>query len=438
MNISEIDNKFIGKIRTGWEIRTLKTVCSYISDGSHFSPKIVDSGYPYITVGNVYDNEIHLENAMHISLEDFELLKRNGCQPQKGDVLLAKDGTVGRTAIVHDEDVVVLSSLGIIRPLEHLKPRFLKYVLDAEILQEQMKADMAGSALKRITIKKISNLRVVVAPIEEQDIIADYLDEKCGDIDSQVALLEKKRDAYARLKVSVINKAVTHGLNPDVSMRPSGIDWIGDIPAHWERLRLKDVSYMYSGLTGKSGDDFRCDDDTKTKPFVPFTNVLNNTKIDFNQFNRVVMAEGEQQNRVLENDIIFLMSSEDYESIAKSAVVVGDPGEVYLNSFCRGLHFTSNDIFAPFVNYQLNSEKYHDALRFEARGFTRINIKVDRVFSQFITVPPLAEQREIADYLDKKCGEIDAVVENLDKQIDAYKRLKKSLINEVVTGKRAV
>lgn len=438
MNISEIDNKFIGKIRTGWEIRTLKTVCSYISDGSHFSPKIVDSGYPYITVGNVYDNEIHLENAMHISLEDFELLKRNGCQPQKGDVLLAKDGTVGRTAIVHDEDVVVLSSLGIIRPLEHLKPRFLKYVLDAEILQEQMKADMAGSALKRITIKKISNLRVVVAPIEEQDIIADYLDEKCGDIDSQVALLEKKRDAYARLKVSVINKAVTHGLNPDISMRPSGIDWIGDIPAHWERLRLKDVSYMYSGLTGKSGDDFRCDDDTKTKPFVPFTNVLNNTKIDFNQFNRVVMAEGEQQNRVLENDIIFLMSSEDYESIAKSAVVVGDPGEVYLNSFCRGLHFTSNDIFAPFVNYQLNSEKYHDALRFEARGFTRINIKVDRVFSQFITVPPLAEQREIADYLDKKCGEIDAVVENLDKQIDAYKRLKKSLINEVVTGKRAV
>lgn len=438
MNISEIDNKFIGKIRTGWEIRTLKTVCSYISDGSHFSPKIVDSGYPYITVGNVYDNEIHLENAMHISLEDFELLKRNGCQPQKGDVLLAKDGTVGRTAIVHDEDVVVLSSLGIIRPLEHLKPRFLKYVLDAEILQEQMKADMAGSALKRITIKKISNLRVVVAPIEEQDKIADYLDEKCGEIDGQVALLEKKRDAYARLKVSVINKAVTHGLNPDVSMRPSGIDWIGDIPAHWERLRLKDVSYMYSGLTGKSGDDFRCDDDTKTKPFVPFTNVLNNTKIDFNQFNRVVMAEGEQQNRVLENDLIFLMSSEDYESIAKSAVVVGDPGEVYLNSFCRGLHFTSNDIYAPFVNYQLNSEKYHDALRFEARGFTRINIKVDRVFSQFITVPPLAEQRAIAEYLDKKCGEIDAVVENLDKQIDAYKRLKKSLINEVVTGKRAV
>ena len=195
---------------------------------------------------------------------------------------------------------------------------------------------------------------------------------------------------------------------------------------------------MYSGLTGKSGDDFRCDDDSKTKPFVPFTNVLNNTRIDFSQFNRVVMNENESQNRVGENDLIFLMSSEDYESIAKSAVVIGDPGEVYLNSFCRGLRFTSDNVFAPFVNYQLNASKYRDSLRFEARGFTRINIKIDRIASQFITIPPIDEQRAIATYLDEKCGEIDAAIENIGKQIDAYKRLKRSLINEVVTGKRAV
>lgn len=214
--------------------------------------------------------------------------------------------------------------------------------------------------------------------------------------------------------------------------RDSGIGWMGEIPSHWERLRLKDVSYMYSGLTGKSGDDFRCDDDTKTKPFVPFTNVLNNTRIDFNQFNRVVMEEGEQQNRVRENDLIFLMSSEDYESIAKSAVVVGDPGEVYLNSFCRGLHFTRRGIYAPFVNYQLNAEQYRDALRFEARGFTRINIKIDRVASQFIALPPYDEQLRIAEYLDEKCAAIDKCVVNLEQERGAYTRLKTSIINRAV------
>ena len=316
--------------------------------------------------------------------------------------------------------------------------KFLYYIFS--IKYDEINATMVKGSTNQTELQRnyLLAYEVDIPSLDKQNQIVTYLDKKCREIDDNVALLEKKRDAYTQLKISIINKIVTHGLNPNVVMRPSGIDWIGDIPAHWVRLRLKDVSFMYSGLTGKSGDDFRCDDESKTKPFVPFTNVLNNTKIDFNQFNRVVMTDDEQQNRVQENDLIFLMSSEDYESIAKSAVVVGDPGEVYLNSFCRGLHFTSNKIYAPFVNYQLNSEKYHDALRFEARGFTRINIKVDRVFSQFITLPPLAEQHAIAEYLDQKCGEIDAVVGNIGKQIDAYKRLKKSLINEVVTGKRAV
>ena len=247
--------------------------------------------------------------------------------------------------------------------------------------------------------------------------------------------MEKEKDAYARLKKSVINQAVTHGLNPHVSPKDSGIDWMGMIPNHWERYRLKDIGYMYGGLTGKSGDDFRCDDESITKPYVPFTNVLNNTVVDLKNFPRVVMGENEVQNRVEEGDLLFLMSSEDYESIAKSAVVIGNPGEVYLNSFCRGLRVTDKNCFAPFINYQLNSEIYRDALRFQARGFTRINIKIDRVASHFICLPPLSEQQAIADYLDEKCAKIDAAIENINKQIDASKRLKKAVINEAIGGK---
>ena len=427
--------QWIGKIPEHWSVKRIKDL-SFIFSGATPSSKIYsywDGDIVWVTPADMTDFG-YISNGSSTITESGYSSCGTHIVPS-GSIIISSRAPIGKVNITTQEMCTNQGCKSLV-----LKPnvngKFIAYYLYNESIN--IDACGQGTTFKELSLKNLVGYKVIFPPLVEQQRIADYLDEKCGEIDGQVALLEKKRDAYARLKVSVINKAVTHGLNPDVSMRPSGIDWIGDIPAHWERLRLKDVSYMYSGLTGKSGDDFRCDDDTKTKPFVPFTNVLNNTKIDFNQFNRVVMAEGEQQNRVLENDIIFLMSSEDYESIAKSAVVLGDPGEVYLNSFCRGLHFTSNDIFAPFVNYQLNSEKYHDALRFEARGFTRINIKVDRVFSQFITVPPLAEQREIADYLDKKCGEIDAVVENLDKQIDAYKRLKKSLINEVVTGKRAV
>lgn len=81
---------------------------------------------------------------------------------------------------------------------------------------------------------------------------------------------------------------------------------------------------------------------------------------------------------------------------------------------------------------------YRDALRFEARGFTRINIKIDRVASHFVSLPPFSEQQTIADYLDEKCAKINASTENIGKQIDALKRLKRALINEVITGRRAV
>lgn len=285
---------------------------------------------------------------------------------------------------------------------------------------------------------KVKQVLMDYPSIDVQQRIVDYLDEKLAKIDERIEVLEKQQDVYARLKKSVINQAVTRGLDPDVRLKDSGIEWIGMIPEHWERFRLKDLGYMYSGLTGKSGDDFRCDDETKTKPYVPFTNVLNNTIVDNENFHYVVMEDNEQQNQVNANDLLFLMSSEDYESIAKSAVVVGNPGEVYLNSFCRGLRITNKKCYAPFINYQLNSEVYRDALRFEARGFTRINIKIDRVASQFVSIPPLSEQQAIASYLDEKCAKIDAAIENIGKQIDASKRLKRALINEVITGQRAV
>lgn len=199
-------------------------------------------------------------------------------------------------------------------------------------------------------------------------------------------------------------------------------------------MRLKDVGYMYSGLTGKSGDDFRCEELAKTKAFVPFTNILNNFVVDFNQFKRVWMTKGEQQNQVCEGDLLFLMSSEDYESIGKSAVVIGNPGEVYLNSFCRGFRFYSYKTINPkFVNYQLSSDLYRDNLRFEARGFTRINLKVDRVESARISLPSLSEQNRIVAYLDEKTAAIDKQVSLLEQKKEKYTLLRKSIIKKAVT-----
>lgn len=316
--------------------------------------------------------------------------------------------------------------------------KFLLYTFLSPKYIGDIKNKVKGVKMPRTSWYEFSSMEIEIPTIKKQEQIVKYLDSKLSEIDSQVNLLTSKRDAYLRLKKSIINHAVTKGLNPEVKMKVSGVDWIGEIPGHWERKRLKDIAYLYSGLTGKAGDDFRCDDISKTKPYIPFTNILNNLKIDAKKLPRVVMSAGENQNKVRQNDLLFLMSSEDYESIAKSAVVMEDMGEVYLNSFCRGLHFTSNKIYANFINFQLQAQNYRDALRFEARGFTRINIKVDKISSMYVSLPPLSEQKAIATYLDEKCSKIDKLVANIEKQISLYTDMKRSLIDEVITGKRAV
>lgn len=316
--------------------------------------------------------------------------------------------------------------------------QYLLYLLLSHSFIDYIKNQVAGVKMPRTNWETFSSIEVSIPSLEVQQRIVEYLEAKTTEIDKKIELLGKKRDAYNRLKTATINHAVTRGLDEHVKLKDSIVDWIGEIPTHWKQFRLKDIGYMYSGLTGKSGEDFRSEDGSIVKPYIPFTNILYNTIVSGEHFHYVVMGDEEFQNIVKKDDILFLMSSEDYESIAKSAVVLDDFGEVFLNSFCRGLRITKNTAYAPFVNYQLNSTIYRDALRFEARGFTRINIKIDRIEGHIVTLPPLEEQKQIAAYLDDRCAKIDEAVTIIDKQIDALKRLKRSLINEVVTEKRKV
>ncbi len=402
--------------------------------------------------GNSLDGEVSfvpMESLRNGTIDYQDILFAEGKGKytyfQDGDLLVAKVTPCfenGNIAIANKMKQGVgfgSSEIFVLRMNEKVLNTYMFYITQTSKFQDAACATMCGvGGLKRISPLFMRTYELDIPSLSDQQRIVDYLDEKLSVIDNRIEILEDQKDAYARLKKSIIHQAVSRGLNPNVSLKDSGIKWLGMIPAHWERFRLKDLGFMYSGLTGKSGDDFRCDDETKTKPYVPFTNVLNNTVVDNNNFHSVVMGNNEQQNLVKAGDLLFLMSSEDYESIAKSAVVLGNPGEVYLNSFCRGLRITNHHCYAPFLNYQLNSEMYRDALRFEARGFTRINIKIDRVASHFVSLPPFSEQQAIAKYLDEKCAQINKAIENIGKQVDAFKRLKRSLINEVVTGQRAV
>jgi len=399
-----------------------------------------NSGIPLFRSQNVTDDGFLLDDIAYISPKIDE--EMSGSRIKPNDVLLNITGaSIGRCYYVPADfnHGNVNQHVCIIRPIQKivLSP-YLHLLLISQQGKEYIKISQTGSGREGLTAQEIKRFSFNIPSLDIQHRIVSYLDAETAKIDHALELLHKKRDAYTRLKTSIINRAVTRGLNPNVPLKKSGVKWMGEIPEGWSVYRLKDLGYLYSGLTGKSGEDFRSEDLSSTKPYIPFTNVLNHLEIDPSQVSLVVMKENERQNTVRKNDLIFLMSSEDYESIAKSSLVTTEICETYLNSFCRGFRLTSHLVYAKYLNYELCSILYRDHLRLEARGFTRINIKVDRIESMSVAFPSVPEQHAIASYLDDHCGRIDHAISIVDKQIDAYKRLKKSLINEVVTGKRKV
>ena len=222
-------------------------------------------------------------------------------------------------------------------------------------------------------------------------------------------------------------------MNPYSSYKDSGVEWIGEIPSHWNSIKLKYIGFLYGGLSGKSGKDFNDDDNPNNKPFIPFTNICDNTYISKNNLGMVSISEDDKQNRVEKNDLFFLMSSEDQEGIGKPSVLKDDLGEVYLNTFCRGFRIIDEKYDSLFVNYLLSGHSYRELLSVEGRGFTRINLRSHKVSDFQIYYPPIETQTQIVSFLDTKTQKIDELIEKTEQKIELLKEKRTSLINHCVT-----
>ena len=285
---------------------------------------------------------------------------------------------------------------------------------------------------------KQENIEFIIPPLSEQQQIVSFLDTKTSLIDSLIEKTLQKIKLLKEKRTSLINEVVTKGLNPNVEMKDSGVEWVGEIPSHWEKISLGKLGVLYGGLTGKSGDDFRSDDHPSNKPFIPFTNIFNNTYISKDHFQSVVVGDDENQNRVEKFDLFFLMSSEDYDDLGKSSILIEDVGELYLNSFCKGFRINRNDVYPLFLNYQLLGDTHKNLISIEGNGFTRINLRQDRLKETPMFIPPISEQQEIVEYLDEQTQKIDKTISIEEKRIELLKEYRQSLISESVTGKLKV
>ncbi len=218
-----------------------------------------------------------------------------------------------------------------------------------------------------------------------------------------------------------------------IEYKPVTLFAIGKVPAHWEELRLKNIGQLFGGLSGKSGDDFRNELSECSKPYIPFKNIAGNLIIDNEQLDFVQMSPDEKQNIVLSGDLLFLMSSENFDDIGKTALYLGSHEVIYLNSFCKGFRPISDKVYSKFLNYLLNADEFRKALSKEAKGFTRINLQIGKIENLGICLPTLSEQTKIAEFLDHQTSLIDTIISKKEKLIELLKEKRLAVINEAVT-----
>jgi type I restriction modification DNA specificity domain protein len=279
-----------------------------------------------------------------------------------------------------------------------------------------------------LNYEDFSTLPIVQPPIDRQCRIVDYLDEKCSKID---AIIEKQQTVIEKLKaykLSIITEAVTNGLNPDVEMKDSGVEWIGEIPSNWKITSISRLATVVRGASPRPAGDplyFNGSD-------VPWITVAEVTKDDgkyITSTSEYLTSAGAEKSRMVESGTLLLSNSGATLGVPKVTLIDGCIND-------GSLAFYNLKIDQIFLLYALKSRTYE--LRKEMSGYGQPNLNTDIVKAIKIPLPPQEKQEDIVKYLDQKCPAIDKVIADRQVIIEKLGQYKKSLIYEVVTGKKEI
>lgn len=284
-----------------------------------------------------------------------------------------------------------------------------------------------------LNTETLMNYPVVSLPYMEQCERADSLDNKCSEIDT---IIEREQAVINKLKdykLSVITEAVTKGLNPDVAMKDSGYEFIGDIPATWNIKQLRYIGKCQNGIS-KSGECFG-----NGFPFVSYSDVYKNYELPENGSGLIESTEAEQNNySVKRGDIFFTRTSETIEEVGLTSVCLSDINNATFAGFLIRVRPFHNAIEPLFAKYYFRSEHHRHFIVKEMNLVTRASLGQELLKRLPVLLPPQEEQLIIAGYLERKCSGIERLISRKQAVIDKLTAYKKSLIYEVVTGKMEV
>ena len=342
------------------------------------------------------------------------------------NIMLAWNGSLG----VSKHNGIVSPSYCVYCFDEESYPQYYHYLLKTPMMLSQFMKYSSGIVMSRLRLypDDLHNILVPKPPLSDQVIIALYLDNFNMELDylselrkNQIALLEEYKRA-------LIQQAVTRGLDPDVPLKPSGVEWLGDIPEHWEAVRLKYcLDKVYSGGTPDSGNDLYYCDPNKGIPWLMISDITDSEYVRSSQ--KAITEQGRMSKSL---DILpsgtLLYSM--YASLGSVALLEID---ACVNQAILGLSFRTEKVLSKFALYFLQS--IQEVLPLFSNSSTQANLNAEIVLSLPILIPPLTEQAAIVARLDRLTSDIDAAIAHTRREIELLEEYRTRLIVDVVTGK---
>lgn len=434
-NYKDSGSRWINLIPSHWLCYRLRFVCD-LRNG--YTPSKAEESFwkdgtiPWFRMDDIRENGRFLVKSKQYITQ--EAVKGNGLF-EAGSFILATTATIGEHALLIVDSLANqrFTNLKIRKSLEPgVSRNFLFYYLF--IIDEYCKTTTKKTTFPAVNIDDLKNFPVCLPPLAEQKAIAEYLDEKCGKIDGMIEQIDKKIALYERLRRAIIAKTVTKGLDPNVPLRPSGIEWIGEIPMHWDVKRFGYLAWIRArlGWKGLKADEYV----ESGYPFLSAFNIVND-KMNWESLNYINQFRFEESPEIMlhPGDILLV---KDGAGIGKCARVDSLPkGESTTNG--------SLAVITPFeaVNYKylhyfIISDSFNQYKDILINGMGVPHLTQGEMKKMYLPVPPIKEQEEIAEYLDKRCHVIEENIANYVKQKELLERYRKALITQVVTGKRRV
>ena len=423
--------EWIGDIPVQWNNLRLRFVCEFRNGytPSKANPEFWEDGtIPWYRMEDIRDSGRKLEEAKQYVTKDA--IKGGGLF-EAGSFILATTATIGEHAVLIVDSLANqrFTNLKIRKSLSNrlLRDYFFYYLF---VIDDYCKATTKTSTFPAVSMELLKNCHVVFPLVQEQQAIVDYLDKKCSEIDNVISAQQKRIALLQELKQSVITHAVTKGLNPNVEMKDSGVEWIGKIPASWDVVHLKRIlrERMQYGANEPAESD-----DTTYPRYIRITDITANGELRPETFKSLEPSKAKDY-LLDKGDVLFARSG---ATVGKTFLFNADIKACYAGYLIKA-SCDKRRMLPEYLYYYTQSGAYECWKNSVFIQSTIQNIGADKYQMMYIPVPSKDEQKQIVEYTMRKSQIVDAAISKAQHQVELLQEYKQSLITEVVTGKRKV